>query len=188
MAINTNTNTVYPVRNTDGVLQHYGTAEAMVDRGQYVSTYTGGDHLVEFNVDWEDVALGLDATNMFVLSYTTFLPKGAYPWKVEFHVTEAWDSTSNDVALNFGLVKQSDYTIIDADGLMDTVAKTALDTVGAIVSVLKGDSLPAASTYVGAELGAIRGQNELVTTWWENNAPTVGAGILKVWYKANLVA
>jgi hypothetical protein len=99
-----------------------------------------------------------------------------------------WDSTSNNVALNFGLIRQSDYEIIDADGIMDTVPKTALDTAGAIVSVMPGDSLPAASTYVGAALGIIRATNVLVTCFWENNAPTSGKGILKIWYRPELNA
>jgi hypothetical protein len=188
MAVNTNVNLKYPVRNADGVLQHYGNNESLVDRGQYLNTLTGSEHLAVFNVDFADAALGVDATHNYVLSYGVFIPKGAYISKVEFEVTAAWDSASNDVALNFGLLRYSDYEIIDADGLMDTVPKTALDTAGAIVSVYKGDSLPAASTYVGAELGSIRATNQLVSCFWENNAPTVGSGILKVYYRVGLKA
>ncbi len=186
MATNTNVNLQYPVRNADGVLQHYGTSEALVDRGQYVSTYTGEGHLVEFNVDWNDAKLGVDATHNYVLSYNTFIPKGAYITRCEFETTVAWDSDSSDVALNFGTIRQSDYEILDADGLMDSVAKTVMDLAGNLVVTQAAGSYPDITTYAGALLGITRPTNELVTCFWETHAPTVGTGILRVYYRFGL--
>jgi hypothetical protein len=189
MAINTNVNLVVPTRNADGVLQYYGTAEALVDRGQYINTMDAeAQHCLVFNVDWADVALGTDATHNYVLSYNAYLPKGAYTTRAVFQTTVAWDSTSNNVALNFGLVAQDDYEIIDADGLMDTVAKTVIDLAGNEVITSAKGGYPDVTTYEGALHGVILAGNSLVTCFWENNAPTVGSGILKVYYRFGLVA
>ena len=186
MVDNVNVNVTYPVRNADGVLQYYGLSEDMVDRGQYVNTLTGEGHLLEFNVGFADAALGTDATHNFVLSYNAFIPKGAYVTRCEFETTVAWDSASSNVALNFGTIKQSDYAIVDADGLMDSIAKTVVDLAGNLVVTQAAGSYPDITTYAGAILGVIRSQNELVTCFWETNAPTAGAGILRVYYRHGL--
>jgi hypothetical protein len=182
MAANTNINTNNPYTNADGLMVRYGTKEAVVEKVGDLNTY-GDEKMMKLKVLWSDLTLAVDATHNFVLSYQNVLPKNSVVTKVEFHVVTAWDSASNDVALNFGVLREADMEIIDADGLMDTVPKTALDTAGAIVSVYKGDSLPAAATYVGAELGSARPTNQYVSAFWENNTPTVGEGILYVYYR-----
>lgn len=187
MAANTNVNLVYPEYNKDGLAINYGRSEAIVGRGGDVQT-TGDQHVALFKVDYADVALGTGATSNFVLSYTTMIPKGAVITKCEFLVTTAWDSTSSDVALNFGLVKNdatntTGHTIVDADGLMDTVAKTVIDLAGNLVVTQAPGSYPDITTYAGAELGTARAENQLVTCFWENHAPTQGAGVLRVYYR-----
>lgn len=187
MTVNTNVNLTHPDLNADGLAVWYGINEDTVDRGGYVSTYTG-THLTEFNVDWTDMKLGTGATANYVLSYNTYIPKGAIITKCEFLVTSAWDSASSDVALNFGVIKQSDYTIIDADGLMDSVAKTVVDLAGNVVVTQAAGSYPDITTYGGAELGTARADNNLVTCFWETHVPTQGAGILKVFWMAHAAA
>jgi hypothetical protein len=182
MTVNTNVNLVYPETNADGLQIRYGRAEAVVNKVGDVQT-VGDLHVVKVKVDYADVALGTDATHNFILSYDSVLPKGSVPVKALFTVVEAWDSTSNDVALNFGVIRQSDMEIIDADGLFDTIAKTALDTAGAELWVLKGDSSPASTTWVGAELGSARPTNQYLSCYWENHAPSQGSGILSVFYR-----
>jgi hypothetical protein len=192
MVANVNVNTNQPEYNLDGLAVRYGLKEAKIEKGGNLNTW-GDLKIAKYKVDFADVALGVDATHNFILSYQNVIPKLSVIEKVEFHVTHTWDSASNDVALNFGLLKDDatatvEHTIVDADGLMDTVPKTALDTAGAIVTVLKGDSLPAASTYVGAELGSARAENQLVSCYWENNAPTSGNGYLLVYYRDRVLA
>ena len=186
MVANVNVNTIRPDVNADGLQVRYGLTEAQVEKVGDLNTW-GDLKVIKLKVDYADVALGTDATHNYVLSYQNVVPKNAVIVKAEFRVTSAWDSTSNNVALNFGLLKEDrtatvEHTIVDADGLMDTVPKTALDTAGAVVSVYAADSLPAATTYVGAELGSARTENQVVSCYWENNAPTQGAGILSVYY------
>lgn len=187
MTVNTNVNLKSPELNADGLATWYGLNEDNVDRGGYVSTM-GTSHVTEFNVDWTDLKLGTGATANYVLSYNTYIPKGAIIIKCEFLVTTAWDSASSDVAINFGLIKQSDYTIIDADGLMDSVAKTVIDLAGNVVVTQAVGSYPDITTYAGAELGVARGENDLVTCFWETHVPTVGTGILKVFWIAHATA
>lgn len=187
MTVNTNVNLTYPSLNADGLMVWYGISEDTVDRGGYLSTCMGV-HCTEFNVGFADVALGTDQTHNFVLSYNTHLPKGAFLEKFEFYVTEVWASTSSDVTLNFGLIKQSDFSIVDGDGIAAAIAKTAIDTAGAIIEGMPSDSLPAASTYAGALLGTALTENDLVVCSWGNHAPTAGAGTLKVFWRANKAA
>jgi hypothetical protein len=183
MAINTNVNLSPPYLNADGLMVRYGTSEAVVEKGGDVNTY-GDLHVARFKVDYADVALGVDATHLYVLSYNTVLPDNCVPVWTKFTVTTAWDSTSSDVTLDFGTIKASDYTIVDADGLMAAVAKSSIDTLGAMVDAYVSDSLPAAATYDGAQLGTVLSDGPyLVTCNWNANAPTVGAGILEVYYR-----
>jgi hypothetical protein len=187
MVANVNVNTIRPEVNVDGLKVRYGLQEAQVEKVGDLLT-VGDEKELKVKVLWSDLTLAVDGTHNVVLSYQNVVPKGSIITRAAFHVITAWDSTSNDVALNFGLVKDDrtatvEHTIVDADGIFDTIAKTALDTAGAILNVYKGDSLPAATTWVGAELGSARTENQLLTAFWENNAPTVGEGILYVYYR-----
>lgn len=188
MTVNVNVNAVAPTRMADGNLVYYGTTEDLVDRGQYLNTLAGNVHCAEFNVAYQDVALGTDTTHLFVLSYNVFIPKGAYVEKCEFYTSEVWDSASSDVTLNFGLIKQSDYTIVSATGLMAAIAKSVIDTAGSTIEAVAADSLGSSVTYVGSQVGVIAGQNNLVTCHWTAHVPTAGSGTLKVFYRNALAA
>ncbi len=190
MVANVNVNVNPPYVNDDGLKVYYDHAEAVVEKGGTLKTYDSENKSVYY-VRYQDMALGTDATHNYILSYENKIPKNAYITKVAFRVSEIWDSAASTVALNFGLVKDdatktTQHTIVDADGLMDTVPKTAIDTAGAIVWVFPADSLPAATTYIGAELGTIRAENQLVTCFWETQVPTAGSGVLEVYWRPNL--
>lgn len=188
MTDNVNVNLNPPARNADGLLRKYGLTEAVQGRGGEYVTPTG-TRVTEFNVGYADVALGTDATHNFILDYDVVLPAGASIEKCEFYVTSAWDSTSNDVALNFGLIKRTDFTeIVDADGLMDTVAKSVIDLAGNLVVTQAAGSYPDITTYGGALLGAALAYDSVVSCFWENHAPTQGAGKLKIYWRYSLTS
>lgn len=182
MTLNVNVNALVPFKNTDGLGVWYGANEDFSDRGHYISTM-GTEMVAEYDILSTDVKLGTDATHLFVLSYNTFIPKNAFVTHCQFLSTDGlWDSTSSDVTLNFGLIKRSDYTIVSATGLMASIAKTVIDTAGAIINASTADSLPSSSTYVGASVGTAMGQDNLVTAYWTGHAPTAGKGTLRVYF------
>lgn len=182
MTINTNVNPLAPALNTDGLMVWYGTNETLSDRGHYISEM-GVEHCALFDILSTDVKLGTGATSLFVLSYNTYIPHNAFVTRVQFLSTDGlWDSTSSDVTLNFGLIKRSDFTIVSATALVAALPKTVIDTAGASVSMVNADSLPASSTYTGTSVGTAMGQDNLVTAYWTNHAPTAGKGTLRVFF------
>lgn len=192
MADNTNVNVNPPYVNADGLMVKYPKTERLVGKAGQFSTMNGNVHILEFDVDYTDVALGTGATANWVLDYDNYLPDNVVVEKVEFVVTEAWDSASSDVALNFGTVSMPStagaYTIVDADGLMNSVAKAALDTVGGTV-IVSPDSgaTPDWSTYVGAQVGLeLTAGPYIVTTYWETHVPTSGHGKLRIYFRNHM--
>jgi hypothetical protein len=177
--------------NADGLRVKFGRGEAELGVSGEFAGGIGNQRITEFYVDYSVVALGISATENVILDYDTVFPAGAHLEQCSFTVTEAWDSTSNDVALNFGLLARpaagsTAYVIVDADGLMDTVAKTVIDLAGNEVRTQAAGGYPDITTYAGAELDAALTSDCVVSCFWENNAPTVGAGWLKIFWRYNL--
>src|SRR5690242_17060 len=104
----------------DGLRVRFGVEEAGKGVGGEYRT-NGPQRMTELYVDYTVAALGTDATHNVILDYDVILPAGASVEKCEFFASEAWDSTGNDVALNFGLLARpaagsTAYVIVDADG------------------------------------------------------------------------
>jgi len=182
MAINTNVNLSPPEHNADGLLRKYGRTESVQGRGGEFMV-DSSTHVTEFNVGYADFALGTDATHNYILDYDVVLPAGAILEKCEFFTTTAWDSSGDGFIANFGLIKRSDFTIIDADGLMDSVTQSVMDLAGNLVVTQAAGSYPDITTYAGAELGTALSYDSLVTCFWETAAPTAGAGKLKIYWR-----
>lgn len=140
----------------------------------------GSQHITSFAIDYAKVALGTTSTNVYILDYDVILPDTAVVDKVEFITGTAWTSASSDVALNFGLVKRSDFTtIVQADGIADSIAFGAVDAAGETTTILPG------GTYSGNKLGvqAGIGFDSVVCTFWENHVPTAGTGSLRIYWR-----
>src|SRR5689334_6117956 len=149
--------------NADGLRVKFPVSEVALATGGEVAEQGGYRHVTEFNVDYTVAALGTDGTHCVVLDYDVVFPAGGVIEKVDFIVTSAWDSTSNDVALNFGLIQRSDFTtIIDTDGLMDTVSKSVIDLAGNVVTTQAAGSYPDITTYGGALLGGALAYDSVV--------------------------
>jgi len=179
--------------NADGLRVKFGRAEAELGAGGEYSTL-GPKRMSEFYVDYTVAALGTDATHNVILDYDMVFPAGAVIERCEFVVTEAWDSASSNVALNFGLLKRpgpgvTAYVIVDADGLMDSVAKTVIDLLGNVVVTESAGGYPDITTYAGVLLNTALAEDSVVSCFWETNVPTTGAGYLRIyWRYANRVA
>jgi hypothetical protein len=194
MVDNTNVN-VAPAQtpgwvNADGLRVKFGRQEAELGAGGEFANI-GPYHTSQFYVDYSVVALGINDTNSVILDYDMVFPAGAVIEHCEFKVTEAWDSASNDVALNFGLLARpaagsTAYVIVDADGLMNTVAKTVIDLLGNSVHTESAGGYPDITTYAGVLMNTTLASDSVVSAYWENNVPTVGAGWFRVnWRYAN---
>lgn len=179
--------------NSDGLRVKFGRQEAELGMGgEYANLGYTRDSVIY--VDYTVVALGTDATHNVILDYDLVFPAGAVIEHCEFKVTEAWDSASNDVALNFGLLARpaagsTAYAIVDADGLMDTVAKTVIDLLGNSVHTESAGGYPDITTYAGVLQNTVLASDSVVSSFWENHVPTSGAGWLKIrWRYANKAA
>lgn len=179
MAIaNTNTGWV----NADGLRVKYpaDASSTTVGLGGSFECTNGSQIITSFSIDYSKVALGLTDTNVYILDYDVVLPSTAVVDKVEFITGTAWTSASSDVALNFGIVKRSDFTaIVDADGLVNTLVFAAIDAAGETTSITPG------ATYSGALMGVQAGIGfaGVVCTYWENHVPTAGTGTLRITWR-----
>lgn len=168
--------------NNDNLRVKFAAEEAVQGTGGTFSGRIGHQKITEYDVSYAAVARGTSATTVEILDYDVIIPDGAVIDKIEFQVGTAWDSASSDVALNFGLVKRSDFTtIVDADGLVDSLAKTAVDTPNALVVIYN----EANSTGAGALLDDTSpvAFDSVVCAFWENHAPTSGTGKLRIYWR-----
>lgn len=180
MAI-TNTNT--PWVNSDGLSVRFADMELIQGKGGEI----GGVHetlLLELDVAYTDFTEGTDgdgATAVKIVDYNLFLPTGCQIERILFATGTAWATAT---AINFGTVRRTDFTtIIDADGLVDSLAITTIDTENAIVPIYN----EGAGTYAGALLddvgGPIATYDAVICMFYEGSAPTAGTGKLRIFYR-----
>lgn len=170
--------------NADGLRVKFPVSEVALGKGGEIAEQGGYRHVTEFDVDYTVMALGTDGTHAVILDYDVVFPAGGVIEKAEFIVTTAWDSSSSDVAINFGLIQRSDFTtIVDTDGIMNSVAKTVIDLAGNVVVTQAVGSYPDITTYEGSLLGAALAYDSVVCAYWENHVPTAGAGKLRLYWR-----
>lgn len=170
-----------PYTNADGLRQWYGSDEATMGKGGEFEDGLGQDHVSSFHVTFSDVALGLTATNVYVLDFNFILPATAVIDKITFTTGTAWATDTN---INFGIVKANEtvggtYTIVSATGLVSALILAARDAAGETTDITPG------GTYSGSLMGvqAGIGFNGLVTTHWVGAAPTAGTGDLLIYWR-----
>lgn len=180
MAI-TNTNTGWV--NADGLRVKYPSdaSSTTVGLGGTYEDAIGSQNITSFKIDYDKVALGTADTSVYILDYDVVLPGTAVVDKVEFIVGTEWTSASSDVALNFGIVKRSDFTtIVDADGLVNTLAFASINgTPGETTTMIPGST--SAGALMGVQAGI--GFDGVVCTYWENHVPTAGTGTLRIFWR-----
>lgn len=170
--------------NNDGLRVKIGRAEAVMANGGEFREGEGHQHMTEFDVTYDQLTLAINDTSVVILDYHNFLPSTAVVDRVEFVVGTAW-SGGGDVLLNFGFVTRgttstSFTTILDADGLVNSLADDQIDTAGQ-VTIIDGPTATYAGALMGVQAGI--GQDAVVCAYWETNAPTAGTGKLKIWWR-----
>lgn len=116
-------------------------------------------------------------------SQGVYLPKGAYIERVDLVAEEAVTSSGNGSTLTLGLLKASDETTYDADGLVNAIdwdngtAGTGLGTLGNRLTIVKG------STGAGSAIGVVLTEAVLIGVNYGTEAPTNGKVAVRVyWY------
>ncbi len=175
-----------PYSNADGLRVWYGRDEATHGKGGTFREGIGHQKISEFYVTFTDVALGTSDTAVYVLDFNQVFPESAVIDKVEFITGAAWTG-SGDVLLNFGFVKSNEavpgtYTIIDADGLVNSLADDQIDTAGQ-VTVIDGPTATYAGALVGVQAGI--GFDALLCCYLETSSPTTGNGYLRIYWRDN---
>lgn len=124
--------------NADGLTQQYGldAGEPLLGQPGVVKTYGSErqlvldftyDKLPAFNADLDN-----DGTNDgFIEQLTPAIPANSHIISAKFQTTVAFTS-AGATTLSIGLA-EADGSVIDADGIDATIAKTAIDAIGETV-------------------------------------------------------
>ena len=169
--------------NSDGLRVKFPTeTKVKGTAGEYrVGTST---HVSEFELEYTDLTLALDSTNVFILDYDSVLPAGATIEKIEWRTDIIWDSAADAFTLDVGTVKASDFTTIDdQDGFLVALPQSVMDTLGTVHTTVIGDSTPGTTTYAGTHLDAALPFDSVVCANWDGAAPTVGKGTLRIYWR-----
>lgn len=166
-----------PWINNDGLRVKFGVKEATLGRGgRYATPDAGGRAVTEWLVNFSDfVAAGSTDTTPMVVDFDAWLPKGVRIEAVEIVAETAWTS-GGSFAFNVGLVRKSDFTtVVDADGLINSLAITAADTAGERTYLTPG------VTGAGALIGTDLAHASVLAIYWETAAPTAGVAKIRVY-------
>ena len=146
-------------------------------------------HVTEFELDYADIVLAVDSTNVFILDYDTVFPDGATIEKIEVRTEVVWDSAGDAFTLDLGLVKRSDFTtIIDQDGLLVALPQSVMDSLGAVHTTVIGDSTPGTTTYAGTLLDEALAFDSVVCANWDGAAPSVGKSTIRIYWRPAFIA
>ncbi len=119
--------------NGDGLYIKYGTTRATVANGGEYNVF-GGQHVAEF-----DITLSTLTATSAIINDVVWMPDNVMVDKVEVVATTAAASAGSGT-LNVGLVDSDRSTVADADGLVVTLALTAIDAAGETSVLTEGVS------------------------------------------------
>ena len=180
-------NTNQPWVNSDGLAVKFPKLEVEQGKGgEICSNYS--PKLLEVDISYLTLTTGVtaapdSATEVVILDYNLYLPAGCTIERIEVVADTAWTSAGDGFKLNVGTVRKTDFTtIVDADGLIDSLAETAMDTPHTVVRI----DAESNTTYLGALLDdadQIATYDVVLCAWWETEAPTAGAGKIRIFYR-----
>lgn len=159
--------------NEDGLYLKYGTEKTTANKaGEYVTT--GPLRMIEVLID----LTALTETET-VQSDVTFFPKMRIE-RVDV-VTRTAATSGGTPALDVGLYRMDRTTAIDADGLVEALAMTAMDAAGETTSL----SAPTTGTSVGNLIGTTTSLPAYITaSRTTSDAFTAGAVAVRIFYTA----
>lgn len=159
--------------NDDGLYVRFGTTKTVEANGGE-STTDGKKRTVTVRFKYSDLAAA--GTEKILLEGVT-IPSGAFLESATLTVLEAFDSSGNTATLSLGLIDSDRLTAWDADGIDATIAETAIDAVGdvitcdgALIGTVLSNSVPG---YITATVGTeafTAGKAELDVVWYQPEA------------------
>jgi hypothetical protein len=157
--------------NSDGLYLKYGTEKGVsTTAGEYRTV--GALREVEFKLTLTSLT-----TTPAIVSDVTELPAGARIQEVEV-ITTTVATTGSSAALNVGTIQLNRTTTVDADGLVEALAVTALDAAGE-TTILRA---PVSGTSVGDQIGTSLANTCFITASTSTGTFTAGAATVKVRY------
>lgn len=166
--------------NEDGLRVLFDNEEGAAGSGGKVVTF-GPEQMVEIYWTASDFTTSTD-TSSKILDYNTYIPDNSRLSRVEVVTVTAVDSAADNTVLNWGLVKAIDGTVIDYDGLVNSLPQASLDPAGERFVA----EYSAHNTYGGALMGTTITDAAKVSVYYETAAPTAGAGYIRVYYIPNV--
>lgn len=159
--------------NGDGLTVYFPDAAATPTRGGEFEH--DGWHISEVYCTLADLPVMSSDSNGLLLADNVRIPAGAFIDRVETFVTK--ETAGANANFNLGLVKASDYSIIDADGLLAAADdfNSGTDLGGYTVFNRTGG---AASTEAGALVGTRLAYTSLLCGSYDTAA--FSAGILRI--------
>lgn len=174
--------------NSDGLFIRYGTDESDQPRGAHRKVPGTGEHVLEMNIAYTDMASAtpalLGAASATTDGSATVLPKGAKVTGVETIVTTAFTSSGTIGSSTFvlGTKKSSDRTTeLDHDGIL---AAGATGTVLGLATV--GTTVRTGATGRGAHFETALSEEGLIVASNSAHAShpyTAGAARVRVFYR-----
>lgn len=162
--------------NADGLKVRLGKDEATAGQGGEYNITQGPYHMTELYVDYTDFG-----SSAAVVDDDVMIPAGARIDRVDFVTETAFDSSGDGFTMNIGLAQQSAttgaYSELDYDGLVVTSAQSQEDAAGETTSFVIGHG------DVGALVGTTLSANGYPTVDYDTAAPTVGAGIIRIFWR-----
>jgi hypothetical protein len=157
--------------NDDGLQVKFGTEKVEpANVGGELLSY-GENRVTEITFAHDDLAaVGTEG----ILADSVGLPDGCVLEKAEFHVEVAFVGATG--TLSFGVIQRDRSTAVDADGIDATIAVTAIDAIGDVV------------TCDGALVGTTLTTGGLITATNGTADFTAGKGTLRLfWHPAATV-
>lgn len=179
-------NTNQPWVNADGLAVKFPKLELEQGKGGEICSHYS-PKVLAVDIDYTTLTTNVSAapdsaTEVVILDYNLYLPAGAVIEKIEVFAATAWTSAGDGFKLNVGTVRKTDMTtIVDADGLIDSLAETAMDTPNTLVRIDHESN----ATYAGALLDdatQIATYDVVLCAWWETEAPTAGTAKIRIFY------
>lgn len=164
--------------NKDGLIVGFGTHTS--DNGvPAVTSERGAKKTLTFVINASTLEATGSLTAASIAPQAVVIKRGAYIHSAKLVVSEAF-STGSSPTLTIGTFKYDDVTTVDdADGVDATIAATALDTVGEVVSC--DGALVGPSSGV-TTVGAVSNSDVVIVPSYGTAAFTTGKAILTLEY------
>lgn len=167
--------------NADGLRQYFPNTAGAATRGGELEF--DGQHVSEVYVTLADLPVLSSDANGLLLADNVRIPAGAFIEKVDVFVTKEPTDGAGTANFNLGIVKASDYSITDANGLL-----AAADAFNAGTDLGRTVEYTLGTTEAGALIGTELANTSLLCAAYDTEAFTGGVIRVRVYWNPVLSA